>query len=201
MVKLGGVQFTTPWLISTLRPMTQEIEVTTTHQRQAAAAQTDDAIADVVRFPARPSRNACFAHQALCDDTIRMAGKASIKRAENKPEPLPLSQRQPEQWPAGGPAAGKPPHAQRRFGTRNEIVVEWNDGGCGRRSVSSVAEDNGQTITTVVNEPVLAIDSTSGKCRCQRSERARSEHLRRRGDHYGGRIEMRQPNDGRATRW
>ena len=72
--------------------MTQQIEMAAAHQFQAAAAQTDGPITHIVCLPARPSRNAGFADQALRDDAIRVTGKASIERAENKPEPLPLSQ-------------------------------------------------------------------------------------------------------------
>ena len=72
--------------------MTQQIEIAAAHQFQAAAAQTDGPVADIVCLPARPGRNTGFADQALCDDAIGVARKASIERAENKPEPLSLSQ-------------------------------------------------------------------------------------------------------------
>ena len=179
--------------------MTQQIEVAAAHQFQAAAAQPDGPITYIVRFPARTSRNACFADQALCDDAIRMAGKASIKRPENKPEPQPLPQRQTMRRPAASASAGQLPQAQRRFGTRSEIVVERNDSGRRRRGVGAVDEENRQTISTAINEPVFAIGGVTRKCRRQRSDRAGPEHPGRGGDHHGGRVEMRQPNERCAT--
>ncbi len=178
--------------------MTQQIKVAAAHQFQAATTQTDGPVTDIVCLPARPGRNGGFANQALCNDAIGVAGKASVERAENKPEPLPLSQRQTMRSPARRPACGKPPQAQCRIGAPNEIGIEWDYGGCRRRRISAIDEDDGQTVTTVINEPVFAVGGATRKCRRQRSDRARVEHLRRRGDQNRGGIEMRQPNDRRA---
>jgi hypothetical protein len=175
--------------------MTQQIEVAAAHQFQAAAAQADGPVTDIVGLPARPGWNAGVTDQALCDDAIGVAGKAAIERAENKPEPLTLSQRQTVRPPARGPARGKAPEAQRRIGTRNEIGIERDDGGCRRRRVSAIDEDDRQTVTTVLNEPVLAVGGQARKCQRHGSDRARVERLRRRGDQNRGGIEMRRPND------
>ena len=94
MVKLDGGGFATPALISTLMRMTQQIEVSAAHQPQAAAAEPDGPIAQVVCLPGRSSCNAGFAEQALGNDTIRITGQAPIERTEGKYESSTLLRRQ-----------------------------------------------------------------------------------------------------------
>ena len=81
MVKLDGGGLATPALIATLMRMTQQIEVSAAHQLQAAAAEPDGPIAQIVRLPSRPSCSGRFAEQALGNDAIGVAGQAPIERA------------------------------------------------------------------------------------------------------------------------
>src|SRR5215470_14979286 len=112
MVKITGDEFATPEnrvLSPTLVRITQQIEVSASHQLQAATAEPDGPIAQIVRLPGRPGCNACFAEQALGDDTIRVAGQAPIERAEGKDESLTLLGRQTILWLTTGLARGGAP--------------------------------------------------------------------------------------------
>ena len=112
MAKIGGGVFATPYdpvLLPTLTRMMQQIEVSAAHQFQAAAAEADGPVAQIVRLPSRLGRYARFAEQTLCDVAIRVAGKASIERPENELEPLTLLRRQTIRWPATGPAGCEAP--------------------------------------------------------------------------------------------
>ena len=92
-MKIRGDEFATPVLISTLRWMTQQIEIAAAHQLQAAAAEPDGPIAQIVGLPGRPGCGGSFAEQALGNDAIRIAGQASIESAEGKQESSTLLRR------------------------------------------------------------------------------------------------------------
>ena len=179
--------------------MTQQIEVSATHQLQAAAAEPDGPIAQIVRLPSRPSCSGRFAEQALGNDAVRVASQAPIERAERKYESSTLLERQRPLWSATGPAHGGAPQMQRRIGARGEIGVQRNHNGRRCRSVCTADEHNGQTATTVIDEPMLISGSLAREYRRQGANRARiRERLWSRCNEHGAGIEMRQPDYRRA---
>ena len=179
--------------------MTQQIEVSAAHQFQAAAAEPDGPIAQIVCLPGRPSCNARFAEQALGNDAIRVVGQASIERAEGKYESLTLLERQRPLWSTPGPARGDAPQTQRRIGPRGEIGVQRNHNGRRRRSVCTADEHHGQTTTTVIDEPMLTFGGLAREYRRQGADRVRiGERLRSRRNEHSAGIEMRQPDYRRS---
>src|SRR5215471_2426857 len=168
MVKITGDEFATPEnrvLSPTLVRITQQIEVSAAHQLQAAAAEPDGPIAQIVRLPRRPGCNARFAEQALGNDAIRVAGQAPIERAESKDEPSTLLWCQRILRLTTGLACGGAPQTQRRIGPRGKIGVQRNHDGRRRRSVCAVDKNRGQTVMTVIDEPMLAVDGAASECR------------------------------------
>jgi hypothetical protein len=198
MAKIGGGVFATPYdpvLLPTLTRMMQQIEVSAAHQFQAAAAETDGPVAQIVGLPSRLGRYARFAEQTLCDDAIRVAGKASIERPEDKLEPLTLLRRQTIRWPATEPASCDAPQTERRICACREIAVERDHDGGWRRGAGAADEDDRHTVMPVIDEPMLTVGGVARECGRQGIDRARiRECLRRRGDENRGGIEMRQPD-------
>ena len=195
MVKIEGDEFATPdngALSSTLARITQQIEVSAAHQLQAAAAEPDGPIAQIVRLPRRPGCNARFAEQALGNDAIRVAGQAPIERAESKDEPSTLLWCQRILRLTTGLACGGAPQTQRRIGPRGKIGVQRNHNGRRRRSVCIAREHNGQTVMTVIDEPILGVNGAARECRRQGADRAGvPESLRSRRDQNRAWIEVR----------
>jgi hypothetical protein len=202
MVKTEGGVFATPddgVLTSTLVRMTQEIEVSTAHEPQAAAAETDGPIAQIVGLPIRPGWNAGFAEQGSGDHAIRMAGKASVESAEGKFEPPASLGRHAPRRPVADPAGRGAPQTERRFRAYGKICVERDHDGSRRCGAGTADEDDRQTVVPVVNEPMLTVGGPARECRPQVADRARfCKRLRSRSDENGGGIEIRQPYDQSA---
>ena len=166
-MKTGGGVFATPddgVLTSALVRMTQEIEVSAAHEPQAAAAETDGPIAQIVGLLIRPGWNAGFAEQGSGDHAIRMAGKASVESAEGKFEPPASLGRHALRRPAADPAGRGAPQTERRFRAYGKICVERDHDGSRRCGAGTADEDDRQTVVPVVSEPMLTVGGPAREC-------------------------------------
>lgn len=176
--------------------MPQQIQVSAAHEANAAAAQTDGAVPQIVRLPVGPARNPSLIEQSLCDHAVRAAGKPAVQTTKGQSEPGPLLRRQIVRRPATSAACHGAQQTECGFHTRADAVIERKHDGGWSSGVSSIDQHDRQSRASVFDEPMLAVSSAKREARRQRPNGASFWEIRRgRRDNYCGGIEARQPHD------
>jgi hypothetical protein len=131
-----------------------------------------------------------FAEQGLRDDTIRIARKTSVERAEGQAESTTTLGCYMVPWMTVPSACGTTPQTQRCVGPEGKMRVERDHNGGRRQGIRTIDDHGRQTAMTVIDQAVLAV----GGATCEYSRRRTDglgigERLRRRNDQNSSGVE------------
>ena len=173
----------------------QQIEVTASHEFDAGAHQPNGAVAQVVRLPPSPSRNAHSVKENLRDSPIGLVSQATVESPKCKGETLAALCRQPVRWRQFRPAGARSPQLERPIGSPCEICIDRDNHRhwiCGFRAVD---EQQRQAIATVTADQIIPFAGAALKCRSYVQSAGVLEAPRCGGDKNDTGVEMWQPDE------